>query len=120
MIYSLLAAAGQEVDSVTGNVVPHVSIPEALLYALVGFLVTFMGIIILIFFVWLCGRVMKAVTLRKKEKKEEPAAQAAPSEGKDAEEVDARVRAAIVAAVAAYLAGENSSCEFKVKRIKRL
>ena len=39
---------------------------------------------------------------------------------KDAEEVDARVRAAIVAAVAAYLAGENSSCEFKVKRIKRL
>ena len=49
MIYSLLAAAGQEVDSVTGNVVPYVSIPEALLYALVGFLVTFMGIIILIF-----------------------------------------------------------------------
>ena len=120
MIYSLLAAAGQEVDSVTGNVVPYVSILEALLYALVGFLATIMGIIILIFFVWLCGRIMKAVTLRKKEKKEEPAAQAAPSEGKDAEEVDARVRAAIVAAVAAYLAGENSSCEFKVKRIKRL
>ena len=57
---------------------------------------------------------------RDEEKKEEPAAQAAPSEDKDAEEVDARVRAAIVAAVAAYLAGENSSCEFKVKRIKRL
>ena len=26
----------------------------------------------------------------------------------------------IVAAIAAYYAGENSSCEFKVKRIKRL
>lgn len=120
MIYSLLAAAGLEVDSVTGNLIPRVSIPEALLYALVGFLVTFIGVIILIFFVWLCGKILRAVTLRKKEKKEEPAAQAAPSEDKDAEEVDARVRAAIVAAVAAYLAEENSTCEFKVKRIKRL
>ena len=52
MILSLLAVGDEpEYDSVTGNLVPEISIPESLLYALVGFLVTFFGIVLLIFIV---------------------------------------------------------------------
>ena len=36
------------------------------------------------------------------------------------DEIGEDVKAAIVAAIAAYYAGEESSCEFKVKRIRRL
>lgn len=121
MLSSLLASAGQEVDSVTGNVVPYVTIPESLLYALVGFVVTFIGVIILIFFVWLCGKIINSAAMRTKKKpkaQEAPAAPPVAAEGEGA--LDEHIRVAIIAAVAAYYASENSTCEFKVKRIKRL
>lgn len=120
MILSLLAAAGgQEYDSVTGNLVPEISIPESLLYALVGFLVTFFGIVLLIFIVWLCGKIVGKLPRMGGKKKAAPAA-AAPVAAADEEEVSAEVRVAIVAAIAAYYASENAACEFQVKRIKRL
>lgn len=42
------------------KVVQRISIPESLLYALIGFVVTFLGIAILIFFVWAMGKVMES------------------------------------------------------------
>lgn len=120
MILSLLAAAAEpEYDSVTGNLVPEISIPESLLYALVGFLVTFFGIVLLIFIVWLCGKIVGKLPRMGGKKKAAPAA-AAPVAAADEEEVSAEVRVAIVAAIAAYYASENAACEFQVKRIKRL
>ena len=116
MIFSLLA----KFDSVTGNEIPEISILDALIYALVGFAVTFLGICILIFFVWAAGKLIKQIQTKKNAIPENDQKQASASgiteESGDAEEV----RVAIIAAIAAYYAAENSSCEFKVKRIKRL
>lgn len=53
------------------KVVQRISIPESLLYALIGFVVTFLGIAILIFFVWAMGKVMGVVNSRKSEKSKE-------------------------------------------------
>ena len=120
MILSLLAVGDEpEYDSVTGNLVPEISIPESLLYALVGFLVTFFGIVLLIFIVWLCGKIVGKLPSLGGKKKAAPAAAVVPVAAAE-EEVSAEVRVAIVAAIAAYYASENAACEFQVKRIKRL
>ena len=37
---------------------------EALLYALLGFFVTFLGIVLLIFIVWLCGQIVSRLSAR--------------------------------------------------------
>lgn len=117
MLSSLLASAAEniEYDSVTGNVVPYLGKGEVFLFALLGFAITFIGIILLIFVVWLCGYIVKRASAKKKE----PAAAEAVSSVRD-DEIGEDVKAAIVAAIAAYYAGEESSCEFKVKRIRRL
>lgn len=93
------------------KVVQRISIPESLLYALIGFVVTFLGIAILIFFVWAMGKVMGVVNSRKSEKSKETS----PEDG-----ISEEIKVAIIAAIAAYYDGENTSCEFKVKRIRRL
>lgn len=92
---------------------------EALLYALIGFAVTFLGIVILIAIVWAVGKATK----KAEEKFAARAAKAVPSqpaEDAEGEGIGEAERVAVMAAVAAYLESENSTCEFKVKRIKRL
>ncbi len=90
---------------------------ESLLYALLGFFVTFIGIVLLIFIVWLFGKIISRLSNLKRKK-----AAIVPAEAIDAEEdpVSDEVRVAIIAALAAYYADEAGTCEFKVKRIKRL
>lgn len=94
------------------------TIPESLIYALIGFIVTFIGIIILIFLVWLVGQIIRKVNLEKRPKTSEE--QKTEKESNVADEIGIDTRLAIIAAIAAYYENENSSCEFKVKRIKRL
>ena len=113
MLWSLL-----DVDIVTGNEIPVVSIGESLIYALVGFAITFLGVAILIFLIWLVGKIMKLVTGKLESKKQAKQA-SVPAEISD-DGVSEEVRVAIIAAISAYYMSENSSCEFKVKRIKRL
>ncbi len=117
MLTSLLAAAEQfEYDSVTGNIVPELGKGEVFLFALIGFAITFAGILLLIFLVWLCGIIVKHLGTKKKEQ-EKVGDVSAPSAEED---IGEEVRVAIIAAIAAYYAGENSTNEFKVKRIRRL
>ena len=80
--------------------------------------VTFLGIVLLIFIVWLCGQIVSRLSARKGSKK--AAAPAAPAATAEEEGIGEEVRAAIIAAIAAYYADEEGTCEFKVKRIKRL
>ncbi len=120
-LMNLLAERPQVSDD--GFPITWLNIGEALVYALLGFAVTFLGIIILIFFVWAYGKIIKSVRQgvekKAKGKAEESGAQAVVTEGADGE-IPVEVRLAIVAAIAAYYEGESSKCEFKVKRIKRL
>ncbi len=103
--------------TIGGENVTYLDIQEALLYALLGFAITFVGIVVLVFLLWCIGKVMAAFrskSSRKQKQTEQP--EVLPSE----EDVSPQVNAAIVAAIAAYYAGENTECEFKVRRIRRL
>lgn len=118
MLASLLAAAGNiEYDTVTGNVVPYLGRGEVFLFALIGFVITFVGIILLIFVMWLFGRIVNRIGRMQKKEQGDPAAVAASSSD---DGINEEVRVAIIAAIAAYYASENSSCEFKVKRIRKI
>ena len=100
-----------------------VTIGEASLYALIGFLVVFAGIAFLIFIVWLVGKFMAKTngSVKVKEKKVEPQKELeripAPVQS---EEIDEETVAVIMAALMAYYEKNNPKCEFTLKRIKRI
>ena len=96
-----------------------VPIGEAALYALLGFLVVFVGIAFLIFVVWLVGKVMTYTQQREKkvvQTKTETLETPAQSENELSEETVA----VIMAALTAYYQANETKCEFRVKRIKRI
>ena len=98
---------------------------EACIYALIGFIIVFIGITLIILIIWLIGLLMKKTNnlafltnLGKKRKKvkEQVIEEKVPEE----EEISPEVRAAIVAAIMAYYIADKPKCEFKVKRIKKI
>ena len=98
-----------------------VEVPEALLYALIGFLVVFAGIALLIAVVWAVGKVMSTVNPKAKPKKVEvkpKETQVAPVVNEN--DVDEETVAVITAALMAYYQTSNPKCGFTVKRIKRI
>ncbi len=99
---------------------------EPAIYALIGFLIVFVGIILIIAIIWLIGLLMRKtnnlafltnIGKRKKKKSEEVEA---PEMAAETDEVPDEVKAAIIAAIMAYYSEEKPKCEFKVKRIKRI
>ena len=98
-----------------------VEVPEALLYALIGFLVVFAGIALLIAVVWAVGKVMSAINPTAQPKKVEvkpKQTQVAPVVIEN--DVDEETVAVITAALMAYYQKTNPQCGFTVKRIKRI
>lgn len=100
--------------------------PEALVYALIGFVIVFVGITIIIAVIWLIGLLMRKTNnlafltnIGKKKTQPEPAVQPQAVTASE-DEVPDEVKAAIVAAIMAYYESEQPQCEFKVKRIKRI
>ena len=103
------------------------NVGEAALYAILGFLVVFVGIAFLIFVVWLVGKIMSKATGQMKTKvkaepkpqtKSAPQAVSAPQSSDD--EITDETLAVITAAIMAYYQQNNPKCEFTVKRIKRI
>lgn len=98
---------------------------EAVLYALMGYLVVFAGIAFLILVVWLVGKLMTktgGVKLRKGKKTvventPSPVAEVLPEQS---EEVDEETVAVIMAALTAYYEKKDPKCEFTIKRIKKV
>ena len=98
---------------------------EPVIYALIGFLIVFLGIVLIIAIIWLIGLLMRKTNNlafltnigKKKKKKAEPQTAEAVTE---TDEVPDEVKAAIIAAIMAYYSAEKPQCEFKVKRIKRI
>ena len=104
-------------------------IGEGLIYALIGFAVVVVGIVLIIFIIWLLGLLMKKTNnlafltnLKGKRKKKQPekSAETAQPAVADGDEVPPEVKAAIIAAIMAYYEEQAPQCEFKVKRIKRI
>lgn len=115
----------------------NISVGEAAIDALLGFITVFVGIALLVLIVWAVGKAMQSVELKSKnggEKKpkvkKEPQAvkqtiepvKSAPAEAtiSASNGIDEETIAVISAAIAAYYAGENRTCGFVVKRIKRM
>lgn len=103
------------------------SFGEACIYALIGFLIVFIGIILIIFIIWLIGLVLRKTnnleflsrTGKNKLKDTELSIETLPLNAENNEVTD-EVKVAIIAAIMAYYSSEKPQCEFKVKRIKRL
>lgn len=92
---------------------------EALVYALIGIGIVFIGIAIIVFILWLVGIIMKktkGIELFKKKNRVQEVSVAESSDG----DIPDEVKVAIMAAIMAYYSQENPKCEFKVKRIKRI
>ena len=112
----------------TGNQDPgnyYFSSPgEPFIYALIGFLIIFVGIVIIIGIIWLIGFILRKTDnfafLKKHEKNPKEALAPLPATEVMEEDVPDEVKAAIIAAIMAYYTAEKPKCEFKVKRIKRL
>lgn len=98
---------------------------ESLIYALIGFVVVFIGIVIIIFIIKFIGFLLQKtnnfafLSNLKRKKKQEILPSAAKEEPMDGEIPD-EIKAAIIAAITVYYDGEKSVCDFKVKRIKKL
>ncbi len=106
------------------NVLPDggrmVEVPEALLYALIGFIVVFAGIALLIAVVWAVGKVMTAINPTAQPKKVEVKPQQTVAPVAVSNDVDEETLAVITAAIMAYYQKTNPQCGFTVKRIKRI
>lgn len=99
---------------------------EPVIYALIGFLAVFIGIILIIAIIWLIGLLMRKtnnlafltkIGKKKKSKQVEPDKNEILSE---TDEIPDEVKAAIIAAIMAFYCEEKPKCEFNVKRIKRI
>ena len=99
---------------------------EVALYALLGFIVVFVGIAFLIFVVWLVGKIMHPTGNVATKKVEEKTTEAVPMAARQtatataSDEVDEETLAVIMAALMAYYDRQNNKCEFTLKRIKRI
>ena len=97
---------------------------EALIYALIGFAIVFVGIVLIIFIIWLLGLILRKTDnlafLTKRRKKSIKKSEKAVPETVTEDGVPDEVKVAIIAAIMAYYSEEKPECEFKVRRIKRL
>ncbi len=124
-------------EFVTGTSLPEgyqkIGVGEALVDALLGFIVVFIGIAFLIGVIWLVGFCMRKATgtgdgakgatppVTEKEKAGTKPDQAVvlPAAGAE-EELSEETVAVITAALMAYYAKETPKCEFTVKRIRKI
>ena len=93
---------------------------EAGVYAIVGFIVVFLGIAILIAIVWAVGLLMAKFNNRQANKAVSKVAPVETVSAKIEEEIPEETVAIIMAALMAYYEKNNPKCEFTVKRIKRI
>ena len=97
-----------------------IAVPEALLYALIGFLVVVAGIALLIAVVWAVGKIMSAINPKPQPKAVKQSVKAETPKAVQADEIDEETVAVITAALMAYYQQTNPKCGFTVKRIKRI
>ena len=96
------------------------AIKDGFLTILLGILVVFLGMAIIVFFVWLFGVLFDRFVNKKVAKPLKEHAKQVESVVDDGS-IPEGVKVAIIAAVTAYYFNEPSKkCDFKVKKIKRL
>lgn len=99
---------------------------ESCIYALIGFVIVFVGIVLIILIIWLIGLLMRKTNnlafltnIGKKKKKKEQS-EAVTESAEQSDEIPDEVKAVITAAIMCYYSEEAPKCDFVVKRIKKL
>ncbi len=124
MLNKLMALSTNLLNIVSWDEAPKATVGETALYAILGYLVVFIGIAFLIFVVWGIGKILSKINGEshsvEKNKKEEkkPVQTQAPQTTED--ELNDETVAVIMAALMAYYQQTNAKCDFIVKRIKRI
>lgn len=101
---------------------------ESIVYALIGFLVVVIGIVVIIFIIWLIGFILRKTNnlafisnlKMKRKSKEQPTENTMQTLPVNDNDIPDEVKVAITVAIMAYYSEEKPQCEFKVKRIKRI
>lgn len=98
---------------------------EAHVYALIGFCVVLVGIVLIILIIWLLGLILRktdnlAFLTRRKKKSNDSSAEPIPPKTVAEDGITNEVKVAIISAIMAYYSEEKPECEFKVRRIKKL
>ena len=119
---------------------------EAALYALIGLVVVFVGIVVIIGVIWFVGFIMKKTNnfeflTKKRTKKADTVKEVQTTKEENtaadtvkevqttkeentasvtSDEIPDEVKAAIIAAIMAYYQEKEDKCQFTVKRIKRI
>ena len=100
------------------------SFGEACLYAVIGFLIVFIGIALIIFIIWLIGFILRKTNnlefITKLGRKKPKAVQTTVTIPENDDEIPDEVKAAIIAAIMTYYSDKKPECEFRVRRIKRI
>ena len=85
-----------------------------------GLLVIFLGMLVIVFSVTICGKIInKPIKIKKEEVKVETKLESAPAPI-ESDEFPDHIKAAIVAVISEYYFDRKSTCDFKVKKIKRI
>lgn len=98
---------------------PKYDIGEGAFMAVFGFAFVFLGIVIMILLFTGLGKIMSVINGKKKGKSA-PVTSVKPNKAHKQEQTDDELIAVITAAIAAYYEGENTKCDFVVRRIKKL
>ncbi len=96
---------------------------EPVIYAIIGFVVVFVGIIILIGIIWFIGFLLRKTdnfAFLKKKKAPAVVEETKTETPADEDGITDAEKAAIVAALMAYYENEEGKCQFTVRRIKKL
>ena len=99
--------------------VVFVDVGTAALYALIGYLVVFLGISLLVLVVWLLGLGFKHLPQKFQKKVKVEKTVEAVQTPMQVEALDDQTVAVITAAIAAYYQKQQVPCEFVIKKIKR-
>ena len=117
----IMAFATSLLNTVSFEDAPKATLQEAALYAIIGFVVVFIGIALLIAVVWLVGKIIgrsqSCVNKTVQEVSVSPTQNASLQEN---DVIDEETIAVITAAIMAYYEQQGNKCEFIVKRIKRI
>ena len=117
----IMAFATSLLNTVSFEDAPKATVQEAALYAVIGFIVVFIGIALLIAVVWLVGKIIgRSQSDAVKSVQEVSVPIAKNTATQDSDEIDEETIAVITAAIMAYYEQQGNKCEFIVKRIKRI
>ena len=87
---------------------------------LIGVLIIFLGMTVIILTLQIMGKVFDKINNKSKKESKPVIVSQQPEQEAKTQEVDEKIKAAIIGAIYMYYLNEGSDCEFVVRKIKRI